>query len=65
MIACIFQDMAVHRVCVYVSVGASMCIYIYTYIWVCVYMGIGGSDHSKSKKAKGSSVVSSSLLIVT
>lgn len=58
MIACIFQDMAVHRVCVYVSVGASMCIYIYIYMGMCVY-GYRGSDHRKSKKAKGSSVVSS------
>lgn len=37
MVVCIFQGMAVHRVCVCAWVGASMCIYICIYVGMCVY----------------------------
>lgn len=41
-----------------VCFGGGKYVYIYIYMGMCIY-GYRGSDHSKSKKAKGSSVVSS------
>lgn len=52
MIACIFQDMAVHRVCVCVFRWWQVCVYIYTYMWVCKYMGTGAAAIASLKRLK-------------